>query len=321
MSSKNKGNNGNNENTTVLTSSMGEFSGISFNTDAILSKYAVTTLDGNGQEIVSYSMTVNGIGEHVGESWQITDRNAIESIEGLRNTQALDKWLSYRQGAYLMQLVDSSFMKDNEIKSVAKLADMIDLGVETSTSNALESVSRKLGVTFDDSGNLHLADGLPLLSFWTYSNIISLVVESDDGYDRSHLVDFIQKCNVTPLMSQKRVKELFKDYKAGKIGGTMVLPDKLADKVKKEEENRQKAEDEKKRADAIKNSASAYTASRMESAKNFMERKAVVLDMIQGLFDAIASISEDKANEVNDYFDALQAWANDVEESTEESAE
>lgn len=305
----------NNENVTVLTTSMGEFSGISFNTDTILEKYTVVTTDDQGQEIISYRMTVNGIGEHLGESWDITDRNAIESIEGLRNTQALDKWLSYRQGAYLMQLVDSSFMKDNEIKSVSKLADMIDLGVETSTSNALESVSRKLGVTFDNNGNLHLADGLPLLSFWTYSNIISLVVESEDGYDRSHLVDFIQKCNVTPLMSQKRVKEIFKDYKAGKIGGTMVLPDKLADKVKKEEDTRRKVEEEKKKAEEIKNSATAYTASRMETAKNFMERKAVVLDMIQGLFDAIASISESKATEINDYFDELQAWANDVEES------
>lgn len=305
----------NNENVTVLTTSMGEFSGISFNTDTILEKYTVVTTDDQGQEIISYRMTVNGIGEHLGESWDITDRNAIESIEGLRNTQALDKWLSYRQGAYLMQLVDSSFMKDNEIKSVSKLADMIDLGVETSTSNALESVSRKLGVTFDNNGNLHLADGLPLLSFWTYSNIISLVVESEDGYDRSHLVDFIQKCNVTPLMSQKRVKEIFKDYKAGKIGGTMVLPDKLADKVKKEEDTRRKAEEEKKKAEEIKNSATAYTASRMETAKNFMERKAVVLDMIQGLFDAIASISESKATEINDYFDELQAWANDVEDS------
>lgn len=304
-------------NNDLMLPSMGEFNSITFNTDAILSQYQHVEKDSQGNEVITYSMSVNGVGEHAGETFDINDRHAIEAIVGLRNTQALDKWLSYRQGAYLMQLVDSPFMKNNEIKSVAKLADTIDLGVETSTSNALESVSRKLGVNFDSNGNLHLADGLPLLSFWTYSNIISLVVETDDGYDRSHLIDFIKKCNVTPLMSQKKVKELFKDYKDGKIGESMTLPDKMAEKIKKEREAKEKQSAEKEKAKQIAESASAYVTNRMATAENFMEKQAIILDLIDSLWQSIDSISEEKASEVETTFDNLKEWACNLKEVTE----
>lgn len=312
----NKKNNVTVNNETMLPS-MGEFNSITFNTDAILAQYQHVEKDSQGNEVITYSMSVNGVGEHAGETFDINDRHAIEAIVGLRNTQALDKWLSYRQGAYLMQLVDSPFMKNNEIKSVAKLADTIDLGVETSTSNALESVSRKLGVNFDDNGNLHLADGLPLLSFWTYSNIISLVVETDDGYDRTHLIDFIKKCNVTPLMSQKKVKELFKDYKDGKIGESMSLPDKMAEKLKKEKEAKEKQSAEKEKAKQIAESASAYVTNRMASAENFMEKQAIILDLIDSLWQSIDSISEEKAIEIESTFDNLKEWACNLQEKSE----
>lgn len=316
MSNKAKTNNATVNNEAMLPS-MGEFNSITFNTDAILSQYQHVEKDSQGNEVITYSMSVNGVGEHAGETFDINDRHAIEAIVGLRNTQALDKWLSYRQGAYLMQLVDSPFMRNNEIKSVAKLADTIDLGVETSTSNALESVSRKLGVNFDANGNLHLADALPLLSFWTYSNIISLVVETDNGYDRSHLIDFIKKCNVTPLMSQKKVKELFKDYKDGKIGESMSLPDKMAEKLKKEKEVKEKQSAEKEKAKQIAESASAYVTNRMASAENFMEKQAIILDLIDSLWQSIDSISEEKAIEIESTFDSLKEWACNLQEKSE----
>ena len=171
--------------------------------------------------------------------------------------------------------------------------------------------------SFDDNGNLHLADGLPLLSFWTYSNIISLVVETDDGYDRSHLIDFIKKCNVTPLMSQKKVKELFKDYKDGKIGESMILPDKMAEKIKKEKEAKEKQSAEKEKAKQIAESASAYVSNRMATAENFMEKQAIILDLIDSLWQSIDSISEEKATEIESTFDGLKEWACNLKEITE----
>ena len=139
---------------------------VSFNEDDLLKNYTIHTKSADGQEVVSYRMEVPIIsGDNKGQLMAITDRTAIEAIEGIKVCQKLDKWISYKQGAYLVQLADSSFMQANEIGSINKLAQLIDLGVEMSTSNALETVARRLEVTFDDKGNLIIPDNLPLLSF------------------------------------------------------------------------------------------------------------------------------------------------------------
>lgn len=292
---------------------------VSFNEDDLLKNYTIHTKSADGQEVVSYRMEVPIIsGDNKGQLMAITDRTAIEAIEGIKVCQKLDKWISYKQGAYLVQLADSSFMQANEIGSINKLAQLIDLGVEMSTSNALETVARRLEVTFDDKGNLIIPDNLPLLSFWTYSNIISLVDKepmADGHYDRTHLIDFITKCNVTPLMSQKRVKELFKKYKSGEIEDCLELPQNIIDEEKKRADAKDKQEKEKKKADDIAKSAKAYASERMNNAKTFTEKKVVVLDLISSLGDALYELSDsDRVEDFDKSLSLMQDWVNNLKE-------
>ena len=322
MSSKAKTNKGNNE-VMARSQALGGFESASFHTDDLLSKYEVKKTTADGQEVISYRMEVPIIsGDNKGQLMAITDRSAIEAIQGIKLTQALYKWLYYRQGAYLVQLADSTFMKANEINSINKLAQLIDLGVEMSTSNALESVARRLEVSFDDKGNLSIADGLPLLSFWTYSNIISLVPNepmANGHYDRTHLIDFIEKCNVTPLMSQKRVKELFKEYKAGNIEESLELPQNIIDEEKKRTDAKDKQDKEKKKAEEIAKSAMAYANDRLGKAKTFTEKKVIVLDLIDSLADSIYELSSSKEVEEYDHLlNNMAKWVQDLKESNSE---
>lgn len=266
------------------------FAGVTFSKDSILKEYEkITTLE-NGSEVVSYSMSVDIIDEKVGTGvMEITDASAIEAIVGLRNSEKLEKWASYRKGAYLVQLVDSSFMKDNDVKSVERLAKMINLGVEGSSANSLENVARKLGVSFDDNGNLSFADSdLPLLSFWHYNNIISLITQNDDGsYNYDSLKDFLKVANVTPLMSQKRLKELFNDYRNGRLSGSVALPDKVSEKASKDAK---RIAEMKEKAEKAKATVSAKSA--IDNAKTFMERKAVALSALEALQQCVENIGE-----------------------------
>ena len=266
------------------------FAGVTFSKDSILKEYEKVTKLENGSEVVSYSMSVDIIDEKVGSGvMEITDASAIEAIVGLRNSEKLEKWASYRKGAYLVQLVDSSFMKDNDVKSVERLAKMINLGVEGSSANSLENVARKLGVTFDDNGNLSFADSeLPLLSFWHYNNIISLITQNDDGsYNYDSLKDFLKVANVTPLMSQKRLKELFNDYRNGRLSGSVALPDKVSEKASKDAK---RIAEMKEKAEKAKATVSAKSA--IDNAKTFMERKAVALSALEALQQCVENIGE-----------------------------
>lgn len=266
------------------------FAGVTFSKDSILKEYEKVTKLDNGSEVVSYSMSVDIIDEKVGSGvMEITDASAIEAIIGLRNSEKLEKWASYRKGAYLVQLVDSSFMKDNDVKSVERLAKMINLGVEGSSANSLENVARKLGVAFDDNGNLSFADSeLPLLSFWHYNNIISLIIQNDDGsYNYDSLKDFLKVANVTPLMSQKRLKELFNDYRNGRLSGSVALPDKVSEKASKDAK---RIAEMKEKAEKAKATVSAKSA--IDNAKTFMERKAVALSALEALQQCVENIGE-----------------------------
>ena len=285
------------------------FAGVTFSKDSILKEYEKVTKLENGSEVVSYSMSVDIIDEKVGSGvMEITDASAIEAIVGLRNSEKLEKWASYRKGAYLVQLVDSSFMKDNDVKSVERLAKMINLGVEGSSANSLENVARKLGVTFDDNGNLSFADSeLPLLSFWHYNNIISLITQNDDGsYNYGSLKDFLKVANVTPLMSQKRLKELFNDYRNGRLSGSVALPDKVSEKASKDAK---RIAEMKEKAEKAKATVSAKTA--IDNAKTFMERKAVALSALEALQQCVENIGE--AIEID--FDSIRLAIVEVEET------
>lgn len=285
------------------------FAGVTFSKDSILKEYEKVTKLENGSEVVSYSMSVDIIDEKVGSGvMEITDASAIEAIVGLRNSEKLEKWASYRKGAYLVQLVDSSFMKDNDVKSVERLAKMINLGVEGSSANSLENVARKLGVTFDDNGNLSFADSdLPLLSFWHYNNIISLITQNDDGsYNYDSLKDFLKVANVTPLMSQKRLKELFNDYRNGRLSGSVALPDKVSEKASKDAK---RMAEMKEKAEKAKATVSAKTA--IDNAKTFMERKAVALSALEALQQCVENIGES----IDIDFDAIRLAIVEVEET------
>lgn len=266
------------------------FAGVTFSKDSILKEYEKVTKLENGSEVVSYSMSVDIIDEKVGSGvMEITDASAIEAIVGLRNSEKLEKWASYRKGAYLVQLVDSSFMKDNDVKSVERLAKMINLGVEGSSANSLENVARKLGVSFDENGNLSFTDSeLPLLSFWHYNNIISLITQNEDGsYNYDSLKDFLKVANVTPLMSQKRLKELFNDYRNGRLSGSVALPDKVSEKASKDAK---RIAEMKEKAEKAKATVSAKSA--IDNAKTFMERKAVALSALEALQQCVENIGE-----------------------------
>lgn len=285
------------------------FAGVTFSKDSILKEYEKVTKLENGSEVVSYSMSVDIIDEKVGSGvMEITDASAIEAIVGLRNSEKLEKWASYRKGAYLVQLVDSSFMKDNDVKSVERLAKMINLGVEGSSANSLENVARKLGVTFDDNGSLSFADSeLPLLSFWHYNNIISLITQNDDGsYNYDSLKDFLKVANVTPLMSQKRLKELFNDYRNGRLSGSVALPDKVSEKASKDAK---RIAEMKEKAEKAKATVSAKTA--IDNAKTFMERKAVALSALEALQQCVENIGE--AIDID--FDSIRLAIVEVEET------
>lgn len=266
------------------------FAGVTFSKDSILKEYEKVTKLENGSEVVSYSMSVDIIDEKLGTgTMEITDASAIEAIVGLRNSEKLEKWASYRKGAYLVQLVNSSFMQDNDVKSVERLAKMINLGVEGSSANSLENVARKLGVSFDENGNLSFADAdLPLLSFWHYNNIISLVTQNEDGrYNYESMKDFLKVANVTPLMSQKRLKELFNDYRNGRLSGSVALPDKVSEKASKDA---RRIAEMKEKAEKAKATVSAKTA--IDNAKTFMERKAVALSALEALQQCVENIGE-----------------------------
>ena len=285
------------------------FAGVTFSKDSILKEYEKVTKLENGSEVVSYSMSVDIIDEKVGSGvMEITDASAIEAIVGLRNSEKLEKWASYRKGAYLVQLVDSSFMKDNDVKSVERLAKMINLGVEGSSANSLENVARKLGVSFDDSGNLSFADSdLPLLSFWHYNNIISLITQNDDGsYNYDSLKDFLKVANVTPLMSQKRLKELFNDYRNGRLSGSVALPDKVSEKASKDAK---RIAEMKEKAEKAKATVSAKSA--IDNAKTFMERKAVALSALEALQQCVENIGEN----IDIDFDSIRLAIVELEET------
>ena len=285
------------------------FAGVTFSKESILKDYEKVTKLENGSEVVSYSMSVDIIDEKVGSGvMEITDASAIEAIVGLRNSEKLEKWASYRKGAYLVQLVDSSFMKDNDVKSVERLAKMINLGVEGSSANSLENVARKLGVTFDDNGNLSFSDSdLPLLSFWHYNNIISLITQNDDGsYNYDSLKDFLKVANVTPLMSQKRLKELFNDYRNGRLSGSVALPDKVSEKASKDAK---RIAEMKEKAEKAKATVSAKSA--IDNAKTFMERKAVALSALEALQQCVENIGET----IDIDFDSIRLAIVEVEET------
>lgn len=285
------------------------FAGVTFSKDSILKEYEKVTKLENGSEVVSYSMSVDIIDEKVGSGvMEITDASAIEAIVGLRNSEKLEKWASYRKGAYLVQLVDSSFMKDNDVKSVERLAKMINLGVEGSSANSLENVARKLGVSFDENGNLSFADAdLPLLSFWHYNNIISLVTQNEDGsYNYDSMKDFLKVANVTPLMSQKRLKELFNDYRNGRLSGSVALPDKVSEKASKDAK---RIAEMKEKAEKAKATVSAKSA--IDNAKTFMERKAVALSALEALQQCVENIGES----IDIDFDSIRLAIVELEET------
>ena len=285
------------------------FAGVTFSKESILKDYEKVTKLENGSEVVSYSMSVDIIDEKVGSGvMEITDASAIEAIVGLRNSEKLEKWASYRKGAYLVQLVNSSFMQDNDVKSVERLAKMINLGVEGSSANSLENVARKLGVTFDDNGNLSFADSdLPLLSFWHYNNIISLITQNEDGsYNYDSLKDFLKVANVTPLMSQKRLKELFNDYRNGRLSGSVALPDKVSEKATKDAK---RMAEMKEKAEKAKATVSAKSA--IDNAKTFMERKAVALSALEALQQCVENIGE----VIDIDFDAIRLAIVELEET------
>lgn len=285
------------------------FAGVTFSKESILKDYEKVTKLENGSEVVSYSMSVDIIDEKLGSgSMEITDASAIEAIVGLRNSEKLEKWASYRKGAYLVQLVNSSFMQDNDVKSVERLAKMINLGVEGSSANSLENVARKLGVTFDDNGNLSFADReLPLLSFWHYNNIISLITQNEDGsYNYDSLKDFLKVANVTPLMSQKRLKELFNDYRNGRLSGSVALPDKVSEKASKDAK---RMAEMKEKAEKAKATVSAKSA--IDNAKTFMERKAVALSALEALQQCVENIGET----IDIDFDAIRLAIVELEET------
>lgn len=285
------------------------FAGVTFSKDSILKEYEKVTKLENGSEVVSYSMSVDIIDEKLGTgTMEITDASAIEAIVGLRNSEKLEKWASYRKGAYLVQLVNSSFMQDNDVKSVERLAKMINLGVEGSSANSLENVARKLGVSFDENGNLSFADNdLPLLSFWHYNNIISLVTQNEDGsYNYDSMKDFLKVANVTPLMSQKRLKELFNDYRNGRLSGSVALPDKVSEKASKDAK---RIAEMKEKAEKAKATVSAKSA--IDNAKTFMERKAVALSALEALQQCVENIGES----IDIDFDSIRLAIVEVEET------
>ena len=77
---------------------------VSFSEDDLLKTYTIHTKSADGQDVVSYRMEVPIIsGDNKGQLMAITDRTAIEAIEGMKVCQKLDKWISYKQGAYLVQ--------------------------------------------------------------------------------------------------------------------------------------------------------------------------------------------------------------------------
>lgn len=299
--------------------------GITFDKETILSQFATTTIAENGQEVTSYKMVLDVLEKDKLEvdKLEITDASAIEAIVGLQNADKLEKWSAYRKGAYLVQLANSSFMgSSDKIKSVEHLAKSVNIGVEGSSANALESVSRRLGVRFEN-GELHFADDtLPVLPFWHYNNIISLVTYDDDkqAYDYSALKAFIAKYSVSALMSQKRLKECFNEYRYDTAN--LNLPDKVREKADKDKQNadkrKEKADAAQRQAEEAKSKVSAKLA--LENAKDFRTRKAVTLTALDALIDCVTSlkISEVYEGLVYDCISQLREMITECEERKEE---
>lgn len=264
-----------------------------FTDDKLLSDVtAIAHKADGGAEVVEYQLLLKGKGDVA--DYMLTDVSAIKAIKGIQESDKLEKYAAYRKGSFLVQLVDSPFMRDNDVKSISELAKNYELGVETSTANALESVSRKLGVTFDENNNLHFADAdLPQLSFWHYSQIISLVTENESGgYKYDSLKDFLRVAHVSPIMSQKKLKEMFNDYRNGRLEGSAVaLPDSVTEKARKDAERAQKAEDEKRKAEDAKRVVSASVA--LEKAESFENKQAVALSAVDALKECLAAIGID----------------------------
>lgn len=269
----------------VMAESASNFSAEMFTADSLLSECGTLVKAKDGTEVMEYSLRLKGKGET--EDCTITDSAAIAAIKGIQAADKLEKYAAYRKGGFLVQLVDSRFMRDNEIKSVSQLAANYELGVETSTSNALENVARRLGVSFDENGNLHFADdSLPKLSFWHYSQIISLVTEDSAGaYNYDSLKDFLTAANVSPIMSQKRLKELFNDYRNGRLESKVALPDSVTEKAKKDAERVEKAEKERQKAEEAKRIVSASVA--LEKAESFTDKQDVALSALKALVDCL----------------------------------
>lgn len=255
-----------------------------FSTDTLLAD-CETEVAG---DVVEYRLTLKGKGDT--EDCTITDQKAIEAIKGIQLADKLEKYVSFRKGAFLVQLVDSTFMKNNDIKSVAQLAKNYELGVETSTANALETVARRLCVSFDNDGKLHLADeSLPVLSFWHYSQVISLVTQDSTGnWNYDSIKDFFKVAQVTPIMSQKRLKELFNEYRNGRLTGKVALPDSVTEKANKDAKRVEEAEAQKRKAEEAKRVVSATVA--LEKAEDFTSKQAVALSALDALTECLQAI-------------------------------
>lgn len=286
------------DNQKVATSTAYGITADMFTDDKLLADVpSVTQNADGGAEVIEYRMTLKGKGETA--DYTLTDPAAIKAIKGIQAADALEKYAAYRKGTFLVALVDSPFMKNNEVASVAKLAANYELGVETSTANALENVCRRLGVTFDENNDMHFADDtLPKLSFWHYSQIISLVTDSETGgYKYDSLKDFLRVAQVSPIMSQKKLKELFNDYRNGRLkGATVELPDNVTEKARKDAERVAKAESEKKRAEDAKRIVSASVA--LEKAEDFTSKQAVALSAVDAVVECVKSIGITPAESV-----------------------
>lgn len=304
---------------------------ITFDREAILASYTTTTKTKDGKEVdsLSFDIRLNERDAKTGVS-VITTSNAdvIESIVGLQNADKLEKWSAYRKGYYLVKLASTSFGEKQNCKSIKAIADKFQIGVDGSTANSLESVARRLGVYFDEAGILHFADDtLPRLSFWAYNNIISLVTENEAGaettYNYDSLKDFIARSEITPLTSQKVVKELFNLYRNGKLNNEIALPDSVAERAEKDRKVKEEREAKKQEAEKAKAIVSARVA--IENAKSFQEKQAVALSALKALQDCMEELAINELvaldihpTALSDLYQTLELLIVDAVDTTEE---
>lgn len=302
------------ENKQDARNTMSTFAPNTFTSDNLLSDVESVVSEIGGNDVIEYKLRLVGKGDT--EDYILTDLTAIEAIKGIQAADKLEKYATYRKGAYLVQLIDSPFMKDNELKSVSALAAKYELGVETSTANALESVARKLGVTFDENGTMSFADSeLPMLSFWHYSQVISLVTQDEHGnFDYTCLKEFFRLAHVSPIMSQKTLKERFNDYRNGRMeGATAKLPDSVTEKAKKDAERIAQAEKEKQERENAKKIVSASIA--LEKAESFENKQAVALSALDALAECMGAIGISTAAT---FFDDIREMIVDAKEAVTE---